>query len=49
MGAPSSRISEVSRILVERGYDVSVITAVPNRPNGKIQSGFDKNYYYYSH
>ncbi len=49
MGAPSSRISEVSRILVERGYHVSVITAVPNRPNGKIQSGFDKNYYYYSH
>lgn len=49
MGAPSSRISEVSKILVKRGYDVSVITAVPNRPNGKIQNGFDKNYYYYSY
>lgn len=49
MGAPPARISEVAKALVERGYDVSVITAVPNRPYGKIKRGYDKKNYYQSY
>lgn len=49
MGAPPARISEVARALVDRGFDVNVITAVPNRPSGKIKSGYDKNFYYQSY
>lgn len=49
MGAPPARISEVAKTLVERGYDVSVITAVPNRPQGKIKCGYEKKNYYQSY
>ena len=48
MGAPPARISEVAAALAERGHDVSVITAVPNRPHGKINSEYDKKNYYQS-
>ncbi len=49
MGAPPARISEVAKALSEKGYDVSVITAVPNRPYGKIKNGYDKKNYYQSY
>lgn len=49
MGAPPARISEVAKMLAKRGYDVSVITAVPNRPHGKIKNGYDEKYYYESY
>ncbi len=49
MGAPPARISEVAESLSEKGHDVSVITAVPNRPLGKIKKGYDKKNYYHSY
>ena len=35
-GAPQARLSDLARRLVERGHDVSVITAMPNYPVGRI-------------
>ncbi len=36
MGAPSARVHELSRRWVERGVDVTVLTAFPNHPDGVI-------------
>lgn len=36
MGAPPNRLLELSRGFKEKGWDVSVITALPNYPKGKI-------------
>lgn len=36
MGAPQARISELAFRLVKKGHTVSVLTAMPNYPQGKI-------------
>lgn len=36
MGAPQARISEFAKGLKRRGWDVEVITALPNYPGGKV-------------
>lgn len=40
MGAPQSRLYETARGLQERGWQVLVITAMPNYPTGKIFTGY---------
>jgi glycosyltransferase involved in cell wall biosynthesis len=39
MGAPQSRLFETARGLKQKGWDIRIITAMPNYPTGKI---FDK-------
>ena len=34
------KINDVAKGLVEKGYDVSVLTGLPNYPNGKIYKGY---------
>src|SRR6185437_4685609 len=36
MGAPQARLSELGEHLVERGWEVDVLTALPNYPTGAI-------------
>jgi len=36
IGAPAARVAELSRIWVEQGHDVSVLTGFPNHPDGKV-------------
>jgi glycosyltransferase involved in cell wall biosynthesis len=36
MGAPQARISEFARGLAQRGWDVTVLTAMPNYPAGRV-------------
>ena len=36
MGAPQARISEFARGLADRGWEVSVVTALPNYPTGRV-------------
>jgi len=40
MGAPPARIYESARILSEMGHEITIVTAFPNRPHGKIYPGF---------
>lgn len=40
MGAPPARLSEVAVRLKQFGHVVSVVTAFPNRPHGKIYNGY---------
>lgn len=40
MGAPQARLSELAARFAERGHQVSVLTAMPNYPAGKIQAGY---------
>ncbi|WP_417736889.1 glycosyltransferase family 4 protein [Rosistilla oblonga] len=39
-GAPQARLFEMAKRLVARGYDVEVLTAMPNYPQGKIYNGY---------
>lgn len=41
MGAPQVRLSELGERLVDAGWEVEVLTALPNYPTGKIFSGYD--------
>ena len=41
MGAPQARLSELGERLVDAGWDVEVLTALPNYPTGKIFSQYD--------
>ncbi len=41
MGAPQARLSELGERLVDAGWDVEVLTALPNYPTGKIFPGYD--------
>lgn len=38
--APAVRISETAKLLVKRGYQVSVLTTVPNYPTGVVPSEY---------
>lgn len=40
IGAPQARLSELSERLVAYGHDVTVITAMPNYPTGRIYKGY---------
>jgi colanic acid biosynthesis glycosyl transferase WcaI len=40
IGAPQARLSELAKGLVKRGHQVTVLTAMPNYPRGKIYPGF---------
>ena len=41
MGAPQARLYECAIRLQKLGWDVEVLTALPNYPHGKIHSGYD--------
>jgi glycosyltransferase involved in cell wall biosynthesis len=40
IGAPQARLSELAAHFVDRGHSVTVLTAMPSYPLGKIQSGY---------
>ena len=40
MGAPQARLSGLAKNLVSAGHKVTVLTAMPNYPTGKIRSGY---------
>lgn len=40
VGAPQNRLSELARLMVEKGDSVTVLTAMPNYPTGKIYPGY---------
>lgn len=39
-GAPQARLSEMALLLKEKGYDIEILTAMPNYPAGKIQESY---------
>lgn len=41
LGAPQTRLSELAERLVDQGWSVEVLTALPNYPTGKIFDGYD--------
>ncbi len=41
MGAPQVRLSELGERLVDRGWSVEVLTALPNYPTGRVFPGYD--------
>jgi colanic acid biosynthesis glycosyl transferase WcaI len=40
MGAPQARLSDLARRLREQGHEVTVLTAMPNYPSGRVQRGY---------
>ena len=40
IGAPQARLSELANALVRRGHEVTVLTAMPSYPVGKIYPGY---------
>src|SRR5262245_5670315 len=40
VGAPQARLSELAAHFVRRGHSVTVLTAMPNYPIGRIQAGY---------
>jgi glycosyltransferase involved in cell wall biosynthesis len=40
IGAPQKRLSELAERLVRRGHAVTVLTAMPNYPTGRIHEGY---------
>jgi glycosyltransferase involved in cell wall biosynthesis len=40
VGAPQNRLSELARLLVQKGDSVTVLTAMPNYPTGRIYAGY---------
>ncbi|HEX9393846.1 MAG TPA: glycosyltransferase family 4 protein [Gemmatimonadales bacterium] len=40
IGAPQARLSELAKALVRRGHAVTVLTAMPSYPVGKIHAGY---------
>ena len=44
MGAPSARVSELSRHWAQAGHDVTVLTGFPNHPDGVIRPEFRKHF-----
>jgi glycosyltransferase involved in cell wall biosynthesis len=41
MGAPQGRLSELGERLIDRGWEVEALTALPNYPTGKIFEGYE--------
>ncbi len=44
IGAPQRRLSNLARRFVERGHDVTVLTAMPNYPQGCLYPGYSGVY-----
>ncbi len=42
MGAPQVRLSELGERLIDRGWDVEVLTALPNYPTGRVFDGYPR-------
>lgn len=42
VGAPQTRLSELARHFVRRGHSVTVMTAQPNYPTGRIYDGYGR-------
>jgi glycosyltransferase involved in cell wall biosynthesis len=42
IGAPQSRLSALAREFIHRGHHVTVLTAMPNYPTGKLHTGYRK-------
>lgn len=40
MGAPQGRLSELGERLIDRGWEVEALTAIPNYPTGKLFPGY---------
>lgn len=40
IGAPQARLSDLARNFVERGHKVTVLTAMPNYPTGRVYPGY---------
>lgn len=40
IGAPQNRLSEIAKKFVAQGHSVTVLTAMPNYPTGKIHKGY---------
>src|SRR5215831_15556198 len=40
IGAPQARLSELAAHFVRGGHSVTVLTAMPNYPSGKIHAGY---------
>lgn len=40
VNAPASRLSEVARVWREAGHEVTVVTAVPSHPRGRVYPGY---------
>jgi len=40
MGAPQARLSELGERLIDRGWDVEALTALPNYPTGRLFPGY---------
>ena len=40
MGAPQARLSELGERLVDFGWEVDVLTALPNYPEGRVRPGY---------
>jgi glycosyltransferase involved in cell wall biosynthesis len=43
MGAPQTRLSELGERLIDRGWEVEALTALPNYPTGKVFEGYAKS------
>ena len=41
MGAPQCRLSELGERLIDLGWDVEALTALPNYPTGRVFQGYD--------
>lgn len=44
MGAPSARVSELSRHWAQGGHDVTVLTGFPNHPDGVVRPEYQKRF-----
>jgi glycosyltransferase involved in cell wall biosynthesis len=42
MGAPQARLSELGERLIDRGWRIEALTALPNYPTGEIFPGYDR-------
>ena len=45
MGAPSQRVSELAKFWVKQGHSVSIITAMPNHPDGIVHTKYRWEYF----
>jgi glycosyltransferase involved in cell wall biosynthesis len=43
MGAPQARLSELGERLIDAGWQVEALTALPNYPTGKVFDGYDRS------
>ena len=41
MGAPQARLSELGERLIDLGWEVEALTALPNYPTGRVFAGYD--------